>query len=81
MSVCTRIFLLIVSLFLCSSHSYSQREREQWQASEKIRREQWQQKESRSVLERTRKQLEPEIQRLIDGNREALRRVETDKQV
>lgn len=35
-------------------------------------------RESRACLERTRRALEPEIQRLIDANKEALRRCEQD---
>ncbi len=34
--------------------------------------------ESRACLDRTRKALEPEIQRLIDANKEALRRAEAE---
>lgn len=36
------------------------REKENWAAAEKVKRDQWMAKESKAILERTRKALEPE---------------------
>ena len=46
-----------------------------------MKRDQWMLKESKSILERTKRALEPEVQRLIDENKEALHLAEIDKNV
>lgn len=48
--------------------------KEAWQASEKVRREKWEKDRIQEIRAQTVKGLEPEIQRIVERNKEELRK-------
>lgn len=50
--------------------------REAWMASEKVRKERWEKDKIQEIRAQTVKGLEPEIQRIVERNKEELRRAE-----
>lgn len=55
--------------------------REAWMASEKVRKERWEKDKVQEIRAQTVKGLEPEIQRIVERNKEELRRQEDQHQV
>jgi 5-azacytidine-induced protein 1 len=56
------------------------RNREAWSASEKVRKERWEKDKVNEIRAQTVKGLEPEIQRIVERNKEDLRRAEEKHQ-
>jgi len=54
--------------------------REAWLAAEKVRKERWEKDKVQEIRSQTVKGLEPEIQRIIERNKEDLRRAEEQHQ-
>ena len=54
--------------------------RDAWQASERVRKEKWEKEKVMEIRAQTVKGLEPEIQRIIERNKEDLRRAEEKHQ-
>ena len=52
------------------------RNREAWMASEKVRKEKWEKDKVQEIRAQTVKGLEPEIQRIVERNKDELRRAE-----
>ena len=50
--------------------------RDAWQASEKVRKEKWEKEKVQEIRAQTVKGLEPEIQRIVERNKEDLRKAE-----
>lgn len=54
--------------------------RDAWMASEKVRKEKWEKEKVQEIRAQTVKGLEPEIQRIVERNKDEIRRLEEKHQ-